>query len=492
RFLIALKRNDVYYAEQALFFFERSKAAVLLEELMAQEAEGRSAVPPEVRSIGQNLEIEISYYRKLIDTEQARSQSANHSKISQWNSQLLQLTQEQEAWQNNLIDQYPEYESYLRPAKPNLQQIKTALKEHEAVISYFAGQHKWYCLYIDTKEVAFRQIEQTETIISLETELLANLKMTGVNGIATYLETAYDLFKLLIPSGLLTSDLAHLIVIPDGQLAFLPFDLLLTDDKTDTDIRSFPFLCKQLSVSYAYSWGVQNRKYTAEDFQNDFLYVAPVFAADKNRYLPLSKTPLPSTEYWDITRLLERTATKHNFMQMGQKYSLLHFASHASASDSILNEPTIEFIDSSLYLRDLQSMRLSAHLVVLSACDAGLGSVERGEGIMSLARGFTYAGVSSVVSTLWKINEQTTYQLLDRFYYYLVQGKSKDQALRLAKLDFLQNCSDVQAAPYYWAGIVVIGDVQAIRKKGWSRYFLMTGGFILFILLLVFKKNPLS
>ncbi len=487
------KTGRLHYVNEALYFFEQSKAAVLLEELMAHEAEGRSALPPSIIAQGQDLKIELNYYRKLINGEEARGESADQQKIANWNSHLLQLTRERESWQRNIEQHYPEYKVYTQPSFPSATAIQKQLQRQQGVATYFTGNKDWYFILLQPNQVRFQRLNNPDAILNLQNTVLNNLKMTGKAGITAYTEAAYELFEALLPDIPLSS-LDQLLVIPDGQLAFLPFDLLLSTPVTEISIRSFPFLFRQLSISYAYSWAIQNINSANASFNGQFLHIAPVFVSDPNRHLPLSELPLSATQQWNTASLVRQSATKRKFIDIGQQYGLIHFASHASAYDSILHEPAIDFVDEPLYLRDLQSMRLSAHLVVLSACDAGIGDVRQGEGIMSLARGFAYSGVPSVVSTLWKINEHTTHQLLDKFYSYLAEGKSKDQALRLAKLDFIEECSDIQLAPYYWAGLVAIGDMQPINSQiFWNRNHKILSLFLLGIIGLTFflreKKN---
>lgn len=121
----------------------------------------------------------------------------------------------------------------------------------------------------------------------------------------------------------------------------------------------------------------------------------------------------------------------------------------------------------------------NAQLVVLSACNNGMGKIHKSEGVMSLARGFLYTGVHSIVMTLWSVDDQSSAELMSSFYGYLKDGKPKDEALRSAKLDYLANTKNPgKLHPRYWAGYVLIGDNSAIINRGYTR-------LILFSLLLI-------
>ena len=112
-----------------------------------------------------------------------------------------------------------------------------------------------------------------------------------------------------------------------------------------------------------------------------------------------------------------------------------------------------------LYNRDLYNLTLNAEMVVLSACETGIGELQKGEGIISLARGFSYAGAKSIITTLWSINDEKSKELMLSFYSNLKEGQTKDAALRQAKLDFIHKYSH-RAHPFFWAAFIPIGDMS--------------------------------
>ena len=117
-------------------------------------------------------------------------------------------------------------------------------------------------------------------------------------------------------------------------------------------------------------------------------------------------------------------------------------------------------------------------MVVLSACNSGTGTLYYGEGLMSLARGFILAGASSVIKTAWEINDETSTAIITRFYYHLSKGKEKNEAMRLAKLEYLKNSPPAFTNPYYWAAYEVLGDNAAVARK-------ITGPVILISLVVI-------
>jgi CHAT domain-containing protein len=150
-----------------------------------------------------------------------------------------------------------------------------------------------------------------------------------------------------------------------------------------------------------------------------------------------------------------------------KQFNIVHFATHGIFNDknpelsgivlSLVNERG-QSQDGFLTLRDIYDLDLPVHLVVLSACQTGMGRPVRGEGLIGLTRGFMYAGARSVVVSLWRVNDQATAELMKRFYKHML-GKDKlppAAALRQAQLEM--QADKLWHDPYYWAGFIVQGD----------------------------------
>lgn len=157
------------------------------------------------------------------------------------------------------------------------------------------------------------------------------------------------------------------------------------------------------------------------------------------------------------------TATSPNLSQ----FRIVHFASHGllNSRHPELSGLVLSLVDSLgkerdgfLRLHDIYNLDLNADLVVLSACETALGREIRGEGLISLVRGFMYAGAPRVIASLWQVNDESTAELMQRFYRKLL-GKEKLRpaaALRAAQLEMRQ--SSRWQSPYYWAAFVLQGE----------------------------------
>jgi CHAT domain-containing protein len=150
---------------------------------------------------------------------------------------------------------------------------------------------------------------------------------------------------------------------------------------------------------------------------------------------------------------------------------IVHFAAHSDLNEEHpeLSHIVLSLFDSNgkdqdgyLRLHDIYNLKLPADLVVLSACNTGLGQVIRGEGLIGLTRGFMHAGSPRIIATLWRVEDLGTLELMKHFYQHLArEGMAPPAALRQAQLDMLR--TKRWKTPYDWAGFVLQGEWRPIR-----------------------------
>ena len=164
---------------------------------------------------------------------------------------------------------------------------------------------------------------------------------------------------------------------------------------------------------------------------------------------------------------LGREATEGGLKAAGlERYRYVHLATHGVVDEDhpglsrLLLEPDNGAgEDGVLHLGEIYGLRLNADLVVLSACDTGLGRLVRGEGIIGLTRGFLYAGAASLLVSLWPVSDDAAASLVPDFYRELLAGRSKARALREAKLRTMGRNPEF-AKPFYWSSLVLVGDAK--------------------------------
>ncbi|KKL46833.1 hypothetical protein LCGC14_2341630, partial [marine sediment metagenome] len=185
------------------------------------------------------------------------------------------------------------------------------------------------------------------------------------------------------------------------------------------------------------------------------------------------------------------------FKQDAENYDILHLAMHTIVNNEDPMYSKLAFAqnvdslnDGFLNTYEIYNMRFNARMAVLSSCKTGFGKLMKGEGVMSLARGFMYAGCPSIVMTLWEVSDKSGARLMQDFYQSLIKGKSKAEALQEAKLNFLKKADNLKANPYFWSTYVVIGDSSPIYEKS-RNYLYWLGGLILAagIFLIVMRRN---
>jgi len=311
-----------------------------------------------------------------------------------------------------------------------------------------------------------------------------------------FVENSYALYRRLLQEALadLPEGIDRLLLIPDGLLGYIPFEILLeTPPDATVPFGKMPYLLRRYAVQYAYSGHLllEQKKLRNQKQQNYFAGFAPRYEAEvlpeqdstgRNPVAQLVRSgalPLPGAkrEVEMIANLLDgnaftgSAATETAFKREAGDYAILHLSMHTLLDDiqplssRLLFTPD-SLSDGQLTMAELYAMRLSAKLAVLSACNTGYGQIRKGEGIMSLSRAFTYAGVPSTAMSLWKVPDEATSQIMVTFYEALKAGASKDAALRQAKLDYLdQIVAPEQGHPYYWAGFISAGDADPLEKS---------------------------
>lgn len=285
-----------------------------------------------------------------------------------------------------------------------------------------------------------------------------------------------ELFELLIPEEVRMKK--NYFIIPDGELLHFNFEQLLDEDGA--------FLIYSKNIRYAYSamiYHYQEQLGARKKKEGNILAITPGFSMSmKEEYL--NYFPVESVDsawlyfiqqpflirlaqnlgkYHKAQNLLHMTATEDSFKKQANDYRVIHLGTHGIIDEHsplfsrlIFAKDSVE--DGYLHTYEIYGQEMEADLAVLMACETGAGVYTTGEGVVSLAHAFTHAGCPAVLMSLWKIDEKSSAEIVERFYYYLQKGKAKSQALKLAKLDYLKNAPRELQDPYYWAGLIIMGN----------------------------------
>jgi len=169
--------------------------------------------------------------------------------------------------------------------------------------------------------------------------------------------------------------------------------------------------------------------------------------------------------------ILDKIINKADLLNKLSEYDIIHIATHTQIDNKnslltrflISDKPGSTDESNSIFISDIYPLRLNAKMAVLSSCNTGTGELLEGEGIISLARAFKFAGCPAIIMSLWEIDDISSAEIMKNFYSELKNGKQKDEALREAKLAYLKNSNSKSAAPVFWAGTVPIGNLEKLN-----------------------------
>jgi CHAT domain-containing protein len=187
-------------------------------------------------------------------------------------------------------------------------------------------------------------------------------------------------------------------------------------------------------------------------------------------------------KYFDGESYFGEQASRKNFLKVVKDADIIHCSTHACLNEDDPMGNRIFFADDEfLTTEEIYLLDMNAKMAVLSACQTGLGHIHNGEGVISLARAFAYAGCSSITMSLWPVADEATAKLMILYYKNLNEGLTKSQALRHAKLEYIETQPKAKQHPYYWAAFVQVGDFSPIKdskSKGMLFWMLCFGGLI--------------
>ena len=203
--------------------------------------------------------------------------------------------------------------------------------------------------------------------------------------------------------------------------------------------------------------------------------------------------------FYKIIVFLNEKASKQVFTNSAKEHKIIHIGTHAE-SDNVSPEfsrlifaKNTEDENNLLYTFEIYNQNLASNLAILTACETGKPTFQPGEGMISLAHAFNYAGSESILTSLWKIDEKSSAKIIENFYGHLKMGLPKDEALQKAKLDYLSTAEGRTLSPEYWAGLVLIGDASPIDFQPFNLWWIWALLFVIVLFaLFFFVKNRIA
>ncbi|MBK9290949.1 MAG: CHAT domain-containing protein [Bacteroidetes bacterium] len=482
--------------ELAFGFASRTKSSVLLASIRKLQAFEAAGVPTETTQLERSLRREIHALTRAAADERLNPEP-NNMRIAFLNARRVAMTRTYDSLMQQIEVNYPDYFALrYAPATLSTAQVQDNLGPDQALVEYFIESNNLYIFALRKDSLLVMRNETgiwlEQRVDSLRTIILSNLMNHTLDDYRAFLELSTSLYnELILPVESFIKG-HRLVVVPDGVLGYLPFDLLikpehLTDDhRQQLDYAGLPLMLHDYPLSYLSSTALtsafksgQGQKTgrmlaLAPDYSNDALAVNQQYPP-----LPYAKKEAETVrKIWGGVLLEGGEATKSAFIQTAPRYGLLHLAMHTMLDDENPLYSRLIFQPDSTAMNEMQgyelyALKLNAAMVVLSACNTGVGKLRSAEGVMSLSRAFMYAGVPAVVMTGWEVNDQSGSRLMELFYQNLALGLAKDVALQQAKLTWLQEANKLKAHPFFWAAYQVLGNTQPLRI-GWPKEILIS------------------
>lgn len=502
--------QDPLVLQRLFTLLEQTHAAALADALRQQRALALTGIPDSLLAREEGIRREAAaaaYDLKIKELERNLSENTrppgadatDEALRKEWRRDSAEAARLQAVSFRNARDydallhqmqaRYPQFRQYTQADQPaQLSAIAAALPHSATLLSWHDAGDRYLCAVLRRGQLSCFELPRDTAFDARLTRFIRLLsdKTSQESAPGAYFEAAFFLGKKLLPPELLAQTRA-LIIVPDGQLCYLPFEALLTQPHSGS-FGSAPFLIRSHTVQYAWSATLLTLPVLRESAEKGLLHVAPFARAARDGFAPLPNSLRDCPADLHADTLEGQGASVSAFLKKAPLYESLHLSTHASAGGRGI--PGIEFADRTLSLPEIYAQRLHASLVSLSACETGSGRFAEGEGILSLARAFAYAGARSLVASHWAVNERSTTEIFSDFYENLRLHLPKAEALRQAKLHYLASAEmDARKAPFHWAAFTLTGaDGRVPLKNPYRRWWVGAWVFSAFACWWLFKR----
>ncbi|MEN7342093.1 MAG: CHAT domain-containing tetratricopeptide repeat protein [Pseudomonadota bacterium] len=458
---------------EALMLAERFRARTLVDSLMQSEAALTADVPRELQRQRANL--------------QARINRAENSRLRNRPAEdLNEIINELNVLDARIAESDPRLAAALNPPALSIQDLQQQLDENDLALQFLLGEHESWVWAVTQRETTAYQLPPAKEI-----DTLARSLHTAIETRRRFQSLAAELGDMLLaPVEHHISQQSNITIIADKALNYVPFDVLTSADSSKPVLLDHR-LSYQPSLT---TLALQRARERTSMGRSIAVLADPVYSTDDNRItvnrgrssidddLQLNRLRMSGREAEAIATL---AAGRPTDIRTGHAASaaalrsdavssaqIVHIASHGFVNDDVPaktglalsmldanGENTVGFVG----LREINQLRLNAELVVLSACDTALGRNLAGEGLLGLTRGFMFAGADRVVASLWQVEDRATAELMEHFYRALLQeAMPPAAALAYAKKEMRKKRQ--WRHPYYWSGIVLMGDWRGLSN----------------------------
>ncbi|MEQ9405656.1 MAG: CHAT domain-containing tetratricopeptide repeat protein [Cyclobacteriaceae bacterium] len=447
--------NEVKYADLLLYSSEKNKASISFPAFSLALKMDQLNIPSEILNRKKEIDLSIARLENNPDGDK----------------ELLVIKKnERDSLLEEIRIRYPKYYSErMNTRELTIDQIQKNLLPDESLIMYITSESN----YIRPESSIISLLVTKDKVgvwrsITDQLPLKIEQFLTALNDREDLSAKSSELYRVLnLDSVEAVLKGQKITIIPNNELFALPFDLI-----TDSSGESF---IEKYTIGYLQSGAMMLSKKDKKVVRTASLFAPSIetVETDSENLARGSQLELLYSSVDEIDKINEiiggsklNDKSKSGILDQIRDSDIIHFATHAEVSHSSPGSSELFLSydrESSIYAYELYNQNFNAQLVTLSACNTGIGKLQKGEGIQSLGKAFTYAGCPNIVMSLWPVNDESTAELMTYFYQNLKDGMRKDAALRNAKLTYLENADPVKAHPYYWAGFVFSGNPEALE-----------------------------
>ncbi|MGF1986819.1 MAG: tetratricopeptide repeat protein [Nostoc sp. ZfuVER08] len=500
------------YDALALEVSDRSRARGLIELLTEANIDIKKGIDPKLLAEERRLQWQINAQEKLL-SELSSKKETPEQVLTNTKQKIQDLLKQQRELEVKIRANNPEYADLKYPQPLTIKQIQQQLDKDTLLLQYSLGEERSYLWAVTPDSLYSYELPKRQQIDKAAKNLYDNyLKNPGYQGVSPEetAKAANELSQLILKPVADKLGQKRLVIVGDEALQYIPFAALTTSTKSadGSDYKPLVVNHEIISLPSASTIAILRKQTTGRTKAPKTLAILadPVFSANDDRVTGKSSNVannnidqqlqesalkrstrnikrseiqrLPGTEK-EAQEILKLVSPSENIQAFGfdanynwatndqlSQYKILHFATHGflDSTEPELSGIVLSLIDKQgksqrgfLRLTDIFNLNFPAELVVLSACQTGLGEEVKGEGLVGLTRGLMYAGAARVVVSLWNVDDEATSLLMSQFYSQMLQqGKTPAAALRAAQLKMWEQ--EKWRNPYSWSAFTLLGE----------------------------------
>ncbi|HQV78350.1 MAG TPA: CHAT domain-containing protein [Chitinophagales bacterium] len=428
-------KRDAYFYNQLLFFAENDKANLLRQKIINYQSQ--ELLPESEQNKASFITGKLNYFDALKQKENNNVKSVDDS-IFYYSTLFEEFT-------THIELKYPKI-YYLKYGKNNINttQIQRQLVSDATFLEYFNDDENYYCLVIQQSKISIQNCGNLKYIDSLIVAFQQSIILQKYN-----INLANILSKLLLPDEIQK----NLVIAATKSISLLDFDVLQ---------RNNQYLIQHHTSQFAFSANTYFLHRSTIQ-QSNVLAIFPNYKSSSFVELNTQKEQTALKQFSDVAFFMYPNFSKLNKSIISA--GIVHIGAHL-VIDTIhpLQSSIVLFPEhkNQLSIDEIWKLNLNTQLVTLAACQSNFGKSQIGEGVRNFAWAFHYAGARNILSTQWNAPDKATSTIIANFYTNLNAGQNKSEALRLAKLKYLETTDNIGAQPYFWSNFKLFGDASEI------------------------------